>query len=356
MRASFLIQEAVRNALTGTARAGAMFAVAIVATGAVLAADIATIGGIDARAREYRASAAAIRILVADSAVSPAACDRLGELPGFTGAGAVTPLDPVQLPALGALSIPHYEVTDGVADLLGIPVTGEAGVYLSDALAETWGVDAGATLALSQAEVAVLDTFAYPEEDGRDPRLASAIVTIGTPETASECWAEVWPTDPSRDAVLRSALIPGAAAAKDARTTSANPARGPGFDGQREFADRPTRFAVASLGLVFAVVAAAGTRRRRLELASNLHAGARHRDLVAITVAETVFWAVPAGLLAMAASGWATHLLLGRDEGIGSSPYAATIAIAVVSAILGALVPVVPLRESTLFQRFKERA
>src|SRR5690606_15469609 len=132
-----------------------------------------------------------------------------------------------------------------------------------------------------------LAVFDYPEQDGRDPRLSNALITVAARELASECWVDVWPYTTSIDYLIYGALSIDGSGAEVAQIVGANPTAGETVDFDDQFANRVTIDTHALLALLFATLGFAGMARRRLEIASNLHTGATRASVTLTAVIET---------------------------------------------------------------------
>jgi hypothetical protein len=355
MRIADAVGEALRNLRTGAAGVGILALLLVVASTALLLTDVATIGALQDRARSVRDHAGDVRVLVAKDAVDPRACAALERLDGVDDAGAIRQTDAVQLVALPRVNVPVFEVSSGVARMLRLPSMTPGGVYLSDDLAGRWSTQEGSVLATTNGPVTVNGTFLYPD-DGRDPRFTNALVVIGdSPARSSECWFSVWPATTATDALAYGAAVANGRTDAAPQIAPLNPTVGQLFDFARDYRSRLTAFAAPSVIALFAVAALAGGHRRRLEFASNLHAGARRRDLVRIAAIEAFLWATLSAAAAFGLTRLATRFLL-EEHVPGLLPsLAVTLTLAIGAALCGATVPALLARESRLFALFKSR-
>lgn len=357
MRASFLATEALENVRTGTARAGVLATVVFVVVMAAVMFDLLSVLLISSKAEEFRASGGAIRVLAAPKSVDPAACERLAATDGVARSGAVEERDPVTVDAMPGLKVPHYSLSAGVAALLGIDVIDRPGFYLASDLAAKWGLQSGSVVATDAGRIELLGTFDYDETDGRDPRFANAFIDIAALTSASECWAEIWPTAGSNyDGILQAAVSSDAVLTADIQVFAFNPGVRVGADGYREFKDRPSRYVLAAVMTITFVVAAAGSLRRRLEMSSNLHAGATRFDLVMVTVLEVLISLAVVAVSATAIVAWSLRMLLPSAAGQLFPAYVSIILLGMLGGLLGAVAPIAFQSEEQLFRTFKRRA
>ncbi|MFN3630797.1 MAG: hypothetical protein ACK4XK_12205 [Casimicrobiaceae bacterium] len=318
--------------------------------------DLLSVLLISSKVDSFRAAGGAVRILAAADSVDPSGCERLSALDGVNAAGAIQEQSPVLINALPGLKVPHYTLSPGAAGLLGIEDVDRPGFYLASELAAKWGLNTGAVVATDAGPVELLGTFDYDETDGRDPRLANAFVDIAVMESASECWVEIWPAaGSSYDGLLHTAVSPDAVLAAEAQIFPFNPDVHAGADGNLEFKQRPTKLVLIAIVMVTAIVAAAGTLRRSLEMSSNLHAGAKHLDLLMVTLFEALIGAVVVALTAMAIVAWTLRVFLPAATGQLLPAYVSTTLLAMLGALLGAIAPVAFQSEERLFSSFKRR-
>lgn len=356
MRFVDIVGEALRNIRSGSSRAGILALILVVASTALLAVDTATIGALQDRAHQVRAQAAAIRVLVADEAINPQACSSLDELKSITDAGPIWQLDPLRPLALPRVQVPFFELSPGVARMLEFPRIRPGGIYIPESLAERWYAREGSQLDTDQGTVVIDGVYEYSEDDGRDPRLANAIVVIGeVSERASECWYSVWPPSNASDLYTYAAIT--AFGHEDAAPQIAplNPTVGQKFDFSREYTTRATALSSAGVVVLFGMLAFSFTARRRMELAGNLHAGARRRDVIAGIAAETLTWASAAALATFVFTRVIARLLLREPLAGYEASLVITVAIAIGTAIIGAIIPAVLTQEDRLFIIFKSR-
>lgn len=356
MRAWEACGEATRNLVSGTTRAGVLFVLAWVLGTALLAFDAMAIGALQTRAHELRAHAGNIRIVVAEGAIDPVACARLGELNGVAASGAIWGLDSISLQALPNIDVPAYRISRGVAEMLDFPGFHDGSVYVPAALAERWHATAGTRLDTSDAVLAVAGVFSYSESDGRDPRLSSAISIAGeTSEFASECWFAVWPITTAMDSYALGSLAPSVPQDVTAQVIPLNASVGDRHDLAGEFATRATGALTPLVVLVFAALGFAGMRARRLEIASNLHAGAKPAIIGFTAAIESAVWASAAALAMFSCTRIIAVLLMREPLDAYEASLAATSALSALAAVAGALFVVFLTREDRLFSIFKAR-
>jgi hypothetical protein len=357
MRISDIAGEAIRNIRSGSGRAGTIALILVLASTALLAVDAAAIGALQARAEQVRSQAGAIRVLVADQAIDPTACSSLDELESITDAGPIWQLDSIQLLALPRVEVPVFELSPGVAPVVGFPSIRPGGVYIPESLAERWYAGEGSRLDTSHGPVVIDGVYRYSEDDGRDPRLANAIVVIGdASEQASECWYSVWPPSNAADQYAYGSITTSGPEDSAPQIAPLNPAVGQRFDFTREYTTRVTALAAAGVVALFGVLAFSFTARRRMEVAGNLHAGARRRDILAGIAMETVIWALGTAVTTFVFTRLAARFLLREALAGYETSLIITLVIATGAAVIGAAIPAILTREDRLFVLFKSRA
>jgi hypothetical protein len=354
VKVASVLSEIGRNILTGTARAG-LFAILLgVLAGALAAADALTITSIQSAAQRYVDSGAAMRTLTTSNEVDGSTCERLTETDGIPNAGAMREADPTELPALPRSPVATFEASPAFADILGIdPQT--SGIWVSQALADSFGVTAGDRIETTHGSTLIAATFDYPS-DGRDARLNLAIVvpTLST-DIFDECWALVWPENPDLDGIIRSATTPGAGQAEPVTIAQLNKTQGARFHGLASFDDRITRWASLAVVVIGAGLGWLSVARRRLEYASSLHAGQTRGALLAAVLIETVVWALAAAIIGLEIVAVALTTSAVRLEGSLLGDLAQTVLGGSAAAVIGAATASLLVREKHLFRFFKER-
>lgn len=349
-----LVGESRRNVSTSPLRSvvhGAVLSAIIVATALL---DTLTVAGLERQADAFRAAGGATRVLSSPEGVDRVRCEDLPAAAGFASSGSLVQGESITLPEPGSSPIPVYDVSPGLAARLGIVDTGLGGAYVSTTFAGELGVDRGSVLITRDGPVTVLGTFAPGARDGGASRLASALVAVvPAVGTASECWADTWPSTRERDPLLLTALSPDAPS-KETSIDPLNPVVGQEFAGSEAFVYRTTRYApafAAGASLLLGVVYA---RTRRLELASSLHAGASPTFVTGTLLVEAFIVGFPALIAAALAYGAGVALLrVGVSALLPSLLLSAGVVVAVfVTGIVSAASTV---RESDLFALFKAR-
>lgn len=357
MRFLDVVGEAIRNIRSGSSRAGSLMLILVLASTALLAIDAAAVGALQERAQLVRAQAGAIRVLVADHAIEPSACSHLDELKSIAEAGPIWQLDPIRLLALPRVEVPFFALSPGAARMLEFPSARSGGLYIPESLAERWSVREGSQLDTSNGTLMIDGVYRYSEGDGRDPRLANAIVVIGeVPMRASECWYSVWPPSNAADQYVYGAITASRQEDSAPQIAPLNPSVGQRFDFAHEYTARVTALASGGVVILFGALASTFTARRRMELAGNLHAGARRRDVLATVIADTVIWASATAIATFVFARLAGRIFLHEALAGYDTSLMITLAIATSAAVTGAAIPSILIREDRLFAIFKSRA
>lgn len=358
MRISAIIREVKQNILAGTTH---LVAFAVLLTTVVASfglADIIQIQSLIGDADAYQKAGASISVLSAPGQINGSGCDALSGIPGVRASGAVREeTERIAFIVLKSAPVPVSTVTPGFSELLGVTASASGiGVHLSDQVSEALQATAGDTVETSQGEVYVGGTYIYPV-DGRTPGYGYAALVPSTDNKPyDECWADIWPQSDEIQALMYTAVLAG-------RTNTEAPivmgqlnaTLGAKFDGETLFNRRITRYAVAITGIASLGIGYLYVRGRRLEIASNLHAGVRRGNQAAILALEIAAWITPAMLLSEAilviycltneSADITTLLLLA-----GQNQYATSVGI-----ILGAGAAWIATREKHLFRYFKNR-
>lgn len=357
MRFTDSVGEAFRNLRTGTSRAGILSLIVTFVATALLVADIAVIGALQDRAQSLRDHGGAIRVLVAENAVNPPVCANLGDLEGVTDAGAIWELAPVRILALASAEVPVFQLSPGAARMLGLSAVRPGDIYVPEALAQRWYAQTGSRVETADGVMTIAGVFTYSESDGRDPRLTNAVVVVGDrAENASECWFSAWPPSNASDQFAYGAAAASGQGGTAPQVVPLNPTVGQRFDFAGEFSFRITAWSSAAVVILFAGAGFAGIARRRLEVAGNLHAGARRWDVVLGAALETLAWSLFSGIATFVLVRLSTKLLLNETLAGYEVSLVVTLALAIGAAVLGAVIPAVLTAEDRLFAIFKSRS
>lgn len=353
MRLRSILGEAWRNVTSATTGA-LMFAIALaIGAGFVAANDVATVvRGINT-AHDFATSGAAVTIVAGDGVIDGESCEALNNASGIQAAGAVrNGSDTIKALALPSTNLSIIEVTPSLLGTITDQAASEAGIWLSEDLARTLGAEPGGEVDTDQGPASVAGVYPYPD-DGRGRDLAYGFVTpVPADGLFDQCWALIWPHGSEASGLLTTTITDPS----DSITyKQLNASLGTSLDRDALFAKRPTLFSVwiaAGIGLVLGYVS---TRRRRLEFASNLHAGvAKGSQSLQVTV-ETAAWATAAFVITLPMLGYlawkgsAGDMLEPWIIGIRSTLTAST------AAIVGALAGALQTREKHLFNYFKQR-
>ena len=356
MRFRAILREAGRDIASGTARSVHFALLLSIATVGLLAADLSTVQGITRSAAEFRESGASVLTISAPGRVDGAACEALEHLPTVRAAGAMrVSEDGFVSAALPSSAIPLAEVSERFLDVVRSDTVAAPGVIVSEQVAEALTVGQGDDLVGSNGSVPIRGVYSYPD-DGRRPGLGYAVLSPVTSERAfDECWVDSWPMADEIPALMQTALLPADGADDKPTVSQLNTRLGRGFDGAARFDERITRYALPALIGIAATIGYLSVRLRRVELASDLHAGARKRDLAAIQGIEIAAWTSAAILFAATAAALFARLGSPEDE---SSIYVLSLRLitaAALSPFLGGAVALAVTKERHLFRYFKDR-
>ena len=371
MRFTSITREAYRDTRSGTARAGTFGLVLALLLLALAAADLLAVRVITDAAERFRTSGASIVTLTAPDRIDGAACDALADIRGIRAPGAHRPPPPppragragaapppldqgVVANALPSSTLPVFDVTPGLRDVLHASGQPSAGLILSDQAAASLAVREGDALATRQGPVPVAGAFAYPS-DGRRPGFGyAALAPIPAGTTFDECWVDVWPTLPEIPALLRTTLLPEVADTQPPVIAQLNATLGASFDGAARMSERVTQFAPPVAAFVAAGLGFLAVRTRRMHLASALHAGVTRPALAAVVALELLTWVIPAALAATAAI--VLIVATAPAEAGSFAQLGLRVIVAGVAATpLGALLAFATIRERHLFRYFRTR-
>jgi len=356
MRFSAIVREALANILSGTTRAVVYFSFVLLVCGGLVLADALSVRGLIDEAERYQQVGASTLTVNAAGRIDGAACDALRGADGVLEAGAVRKrVKEHSLAAVPNSPVPGYEVTPSFPLASAWP---SAGLLVSSEVAEMLRLAPGDGFAVEGDEARVAGVFDYPL-DGRRAGFGWSILAL-VPEKGvfDECWVKVWPENEELRTQLLQIVAPAPGDQKDSapEITQLNQTLGRSFTGRERFESRITRFAgplvfAAGFGAAFLAV-----RTRRLEVASNLHAGARKRSILIQLTIEMLVWALPVAVLIWL-SGFALAFGAPPDDaghlrwqqGLGAGAF-------LLGALLGTAASVLSVNETHFFRYFKDRA
>lgn len=354
MRAKTFFREVARNLSSGTSRIGAFLAVAT--AGVVLAVlfDVLTIAGTVRDAIEYRGSGAAVVTLALPARVDGEACEAL------TGAGDVRAAGAMRhAPQATAITLPgsplEQYVTTPTFPMVLDAVDRHDGVYASADVVAAFG-ERG--VPLSHGTIGFRGEYSYPP-DGRRAGLGWALLspTPAADGAFDECWALVWPERPDTRQLLLTTLTPsdGTPGTDQPQVSQLNAKFGTRFAGAEGYAGRISQYATYIAFILGGLLAGVAVWTRRVEIASNLHAGARRDVLLAEHLIEVVAWSLPA-----AAIGWLAGVgaaVVGAPTALDSlTARSAQIAFLLVAgSLIGAAASLTAVREGRLWRYVKGR-
>lgn len=355
MRAASVISEAWRNASSGTTRAAVLAVVMMLSIGSLAVSDARAVVSVVRAAAEFRAAGAAIQILDAPGHIDAARCQKLGEVDGILAAGATRAAARTHFVTLPDNDVASFDVTPGLAGVLGVQTEDPGGVWLSSDLATDLGAHSKEKLMTGLGLEVVSGTYAFPE-DGRDRILAYAqLAPVPAEGVFDACWVEVWPTSTAASALLRTALVPLSDSGVVPKQRQLNSTLGASFNASNLLANRATRQVPVAIMIAGLALGYVSVRLRRLELASALHARVGRAALLWQIILETGFWATAGTALLAPALWWSSQSGItadGQAVWFGALRHVAT---GWWSILAGASCACLLARERHLFRYFKQR-
>ncbi|MGG7507475.1 hypothetical protein [Plantibacter sp. YIM 135249] len=357
MRLSSLLRETLRDITSGTTRF-TLFGLLLggLICGLVFADSTLILQQVTA-AHTFRNAGGATLVLSAPGQVDGQACEDLNHTSGVSAAGALRESTrKVTISALPDAPVPEYEVTLDFPQLLTNSTTLEAGVVLSDEVADALGVSAGGAIATDIGSLPIAGTFAYPA-DGRRPGFGYAVLSpTASRLTFDECWLASWPPITNGRALLFTTLLPGSIDPENRPTvTQLNTSLGTAFAGSTAYDSRVTRNATPVAFLLAGLIGYIAVRARRLQLASALHSGLARRDLILLQLCQTSSWALISTVIG---TGTAVTMTLALSGGDAIPIFLTTAGIALAGfsgALIGAILAAICVTEKHLFRYFKDR-
>ncbi|MEN0086413.1 MAG: hypothetical protein AAGC66_16730 [Leifsonia sp.] len=359
MRLRSVLGEALLNVLTGTTRAGVFGLALTVSLVALCSADAVTVASVQGQVATFRQGGGSTLVYRLDQGVDPVSCDNLASVPGVTAAGALRQRDRgLVAVALPDEPIPTFDISAGFGGFRSLgSVQADGGVLVSKDVAPTLGDSTGNDLELEGGRPRIGGVFPYPS-DGRRPGLGYSVLTPADSSRAyDECWVEAWPVTEALLSTLPTVLRDGAGATggPGPQLQQLNAAHGTRLESEGAFEDRITRFAPAAAAFIGAALGFISIRRRRLEVASALHAGVGAVGQRLQLVIETAIWAALAAVISFSAAAAVAFATAARGfEQTGVSAPCITLA-GTSAAVLGALLAALAIKERHLFALFKVR-
>jgi hypothetical protein len=325
--------------------------------GILLVADAWNIVSEIHQVEDFRNAGGSVIVLTAPHMIDGASCDRLRNLPGIRASGAVVQLaNGLEVPALPDAEIPTFAATPGIAEIVKGRSSGPGGIILSQELAEQLVVGPGDSITTNSGLARVSQVFPYPS-DGRLPILEYAALMPSTSAgTFDSCWADIWPPDSEKAALLRTAIVPSVTAVDNSiELRQLNSTVAPTAIGYPAYEARVTA-AAGSAGVVLSWMLGSGVVwLRRLEIASALHAGVKKGALLVQVALEMLAGLLPGAILTFPAIAVTTRSV-GATDRIAIWEGALLLALlSLASGVIGGLASVISIRESSLFRYFKER-
>jgi len=352
VRLDAIARELWAGVLSGTARIVTLTVLATIVSAGLSAADIVLTRRLIADAEAFQQAGAATLTLSAEGQVDASACKALAQVEGVRASGAIRRRAlPVVASALPGAPLTAFETTPGFAAVLGSPGTG---VVVPDEVADVLGLSEGDRIPTTEGVVEVGGTYPYPD-DGRRPGFGwAALIETADTSPFDECWVLAWPQSDAMGSLLLGVLLPGADSERP-ELGQLNGALGARFDGMALFDGRLTAWAPSLAAALVGVLAFVSVRGRRLSIASDLHAGARRRDIATVMVVEGTTWLTAALILTMGSTA-----ILAAPEALADRGallvQGARVALASSAAgVAGIVAAVWSVRESHLVRYFKDR-
>ena len=360
-----LAREMWRDITTGTAWTGIWTLIVAAVLIAGVGIDLLALGRETAAAQHYRDSLSSVHVIEAHGRIDAASCQALSRIPAVRGAIALRAIERgMRADAMPSTRLQTWEVAGDAAAVLTIAgeTTGTTdpatvgGVILSEQVARDLGATPGEAISLDGAQGTVSNVYSWDENDGRRTGFAYAVlVPVPAAGAFDECWVNAWPLNSAIDALMRMSVIPSGGEQSQASSSQVNTSLGTGFDGPARYAKRLTRPMVWAMSGLLAVIGTLVVRRRRLEFASDLHAGVSRADLMLKILAQNCTVAAAACLLTIPA---VTAIILRVPAGDRAALWTLAgleAAVAVGVFLLAGLAATWVLRENRLFAYFKAR-
>lgn len=359
-----IVSEAWRNIASGTSRTLMFSFIMVFTVGLSAVFNCLVYSGQVSAAVHWRQAGASTHIVQVQGRIDGAKCDSLAQIPDINQAGAMRQAQSVALAQLPSNPLVTLEGSPGFMALLAANRSWQGpgqGVWVASDLAKDLDRDGKPTqlFIASQSDnasvmspVSVAGVYQH-QEDGRQPILAYNLVSpVSAKQSFDSCWVEIWPESKNLESLLSYPIIP-AANKTEPQIQQFNGTLGRSFQTSRGQSIPPWVFLIIST-LAGALIGAWSGSMRKLEIASQLHAGVDKASTVIQHALEHC-----AALLICAAVTGATLSVLGATN---YTPHGDVWAVSLgtllggTSASLIANITTVALtKEKRLFSYFKTR-
>ncbi len=357
MRTSSLVREACRDLIGGVTAAGVSACLLGLLLGLALLLDAATVNQLTRQAHQFRDAGASIIIISAPGRIDGPTCEALSSAGNVQASGAIRPAEEDLVAAnLPRAPLSTFDVSPSMPELFGLP-EGPGGLILSDGAAETLGRRPGEILNLTGSRQAhVSGIFPWDETDGRRPGFGfSALVPAAQDGSAfDECWADIWPASPLTNNLLRLAVIPSGSE-EVSTIAQLNASLGQSFSGGEQFSARITRWTPLVVALTSFGMGYWSVKRRRLELASDLHSGVTRADLAWKLLIENGAWVFASLLMTVPIAAIVIGAAFPEDRPWTARTAIVLLACGTTACLLGGMMALSRIREGHLAQYFRQR-
>lgn len=266
-----LLREIGRNISSGMTRFGLLSFTFMALSLCTIGLDVAQIISLESTVAAYLGSRSDIELISKEKAINAVSCQQIMSSESIVHAGAIREATPVILRGLPDNRIPTFEVSDGLLSVIDASQADHAGVWASRTLADKMQFVTGSIVETQTGSLRISGIYDWPE-DGRDARLEYAIlVPVPASGRFDECWASVWPATDVQE-LLRS-TVTYEDGASGSHLGKVNYTNGDTLDANDLFISRLTHWTGLAGFLISAIIAFMSVRRRKLEIAGNMHAG-----------------------------------------------------------------------------------
>ncbi len=358
MKFSEVRTEAWRNVVTSTTKSGMLCALLVVLSGGLMALDALAVRSMIYQVRDFKAAGGSTLIINSADAIDGYACENLIHQPQVEAAGAIRRSQKsLQPQALPQTNIPLFNVTSGFTQIIAPDhsATTSLGLLLSASAAKELQVEQGSNFGVQGQTVVARGIYSFPA-DGRASTLEyAALAETPTANIFDSCWVRFSQITEGSYQILRTSLAIQAPADAQVSIAQLNAKFGDQPAALLLYPKRASRYsAVFGLGIGI-VLGFFAIRRRRLELASALHAGVPKKALLLQLMLETSFWVCAAVAICLPVAYYIATISPEEIDAALLGSELRTLAAAVVGVFLGTASAAAILRESQLFAYFKDR-
>ena len=352
MRLDSIISEALRNIVSHTSKAALCASIVVFILVACISSDYYVIAQLQRKSDVIHMSGADITTLVASNHINSLSCDKASQSSIIQASGSLRKKESIKPLATPRNSITSYEVSSNFSSLLNISYQNTGGIWISQLVADSLKLQIGDFLDTEQGKTVIAGIYQWPH-DGRDARLEYAVLipTISGQNTVmDECWAAAWPYNAYTEKILMNTLMVDQSDTTGINFSTVHQNSDAKTSMYYLFTHRITRYNWIIAAVLSGVVAFLSIRRRKVELASNLHCGVRFSELLLTLYCEQAVWLICAAIISFCISRVIGTYIFVTDIGVTQFQSIPILMVSVVSIHIATAASLVTIREKKLYK------